>query len=252
MARCVNARAPQGLIRALLALAFVATLVAHPARSQNAPSAPSGAPPTARCRDGTYSFNKHRRGTCSHHGGVYAWLPGAERVPSPALAMCGSCGVERWMVKTLSDTSATTVRLSDTVNTTIEELVALPRPSLLPRRSRANPVEQTLYRVEARLLWLSPEGDHDYHLVLASPSDTTVTMIAEIPEPSCAGACTSGFAAVYARVRQTLRDHVNSPQSPARPLVRITGVGFFDFIHGQRGVAPNGIELHPVLDAVFH
>ena len=33
----------------------------------------------------------------------------------------------------------------------------------------------------------------------------------------------------------------------ARPLVRITGVGFFDYIHGQRGVAPNGIELHPVV-----
>jgi hypothetical protein len=27
----------------------------------------------------------------------------------------------------------------------------------------------------------------------------------------------------------------------------IDGVGFFDFLHGQRGVAPNGIELHPAL-----
>jgi hypothetical protein len=27
----------------------------------------------------------------------------------------------------------------------------------------------------------------------------------------------------------------------------ILGVGFFDFLHGQTGVAPNGIELHPVL-----
>ncbi len=27
----------------------------------------------------------------------------------------------------------------------------------------------------------------------------------------------------------------------------ITGVAFFDVIHGQRGVAPNGIELHPAL-----
>jgi len=29
--------------------------------------------------------------------------------------------------------------------------------------------------------------------------------------------------------------------------VNIAGVAFFDFIHGQNGVAPNGIELHPVL-----
>ena len=28
---------------------------------------------------------------------------------------------------------------------------------------------------------------------------------------------------------------------------QITGVAFFDFLHGQTGVAPNGIELHPVL-----
>jgi len=27
----------------------------------------------------------------------------------------------------------------------------------------------------------------------------------------------------------------------------VTGVGFFDFLHGQTGVAPNGIELHPVI-----
>ena len=35
-------------------------------------STPKGA--TARCVDGTYSFSKNRRGTCSHHGGVAHWL----------------------------------------------------------------------------------------------------------------------------------------------------------------------------------
>jgi hypothetical protein len=34
--------------------------------------------------------------------------------------------------------------------------------------------------------------------------------------------------------------------------VQITGVGFFDFPHGQHGAAPNVIELHPVLDIVFN
>jgi SH3-like domain-containing protein len=28
---------------------------------------------TARCRDGSYSFSQHRRGTCSYHGGVAVW-----------------------------------------------------------------------------------------------------------------------------------------------------------------------------------
>ena len=35
-------------------------------------STPAGA--TALCRDGTYSFSRSRRGTCSHHGGVTRWL----------------------------------------------------------------------------------------------------------------------------------------------------------------------------------
>ncbi|WP_434107456.1 DUF3761 domain-containing protein [Paraburkholderia caffeinilytica] len=42
-----------------------------PARSLSG-KAPEGA--TARCRDGTYSFSRHRSGTCSRHGGVADWL----------------------------------------------------------------------------------------------------------------------------------------------------------------------------------
>lgn len=45
--------------------------VHSPAKSKNG-LAPAGA--SAQCRDGTYSFSQHRRGTCSHHGGVGAWL----------------------------------------------------------------------------------------------------------------------------------------------------------------------------------
>ena len=40
-----------------------------------AASPPPGA--TAQCRDGTYSYARHRSGTCSHHGGVAVWLGGA-------------------------------------------------------------------------------------------------------------------------------------------------------------------------------
>jgi hypothetical protein len=36
------------------------------------PTIPEGA--SARCGDGTYSFSRSRRGTCSHHGGVAEWL----------------------------------------------------------------------------------------------------------------------------------------------------------------------------------
>ena len=33
----------------------------------------------------------------------------------------------------------------------------------------------------------------------------------------------------------------------AGQMVEVTGVGFFDRVHGETGQAPNGIELHPVL-----
>lgn len=39
---------------------------------ESSTSVPRGA--TARCRDGTYSYSQHHRGTCSHHGGVAEWL----------------------------------------------------------------------------------------------------------------------------------------------------------------------------------
>jgi Protein of unknown function (DUF3761) len=35
-------------------------------------AAPAGS--TAKCKDGTYSKSQHHSGTCSHHGGVAAWL----------------------------------------------------------------------------------------------------------------------------------------------------------------------------------
>jgi Protein of unknown function (DUF3761) len=41
-------------------------------RPENCSGPPAGA--TAQCRDGSYSFSRSRRGTCSHHGGVARWL----------------------------------------------------------------------------------------------------------------------------------------------------------------------------------
>jgi hypothetical protein len=46
---------------ALLTLAACATVPQQP-------------PPTAVCRDGSYSYSAHRSGTCSSHGGVARWL----------------------------------------------------------------------------------------------------------------------------------------------------------------------------------
>ena len=231
-------------------------IVALPAAAQQ----PSGPPPgaTAQCRDGSYSFSKNRSGTCSHHGGLARWLANAatptaprpvDTLDGPPFAAHITCGIERWSVKVLGDPDRGRVRMQP-VETTIDELAAMQRPALLPTDARADPVELTVYRVEARLLWLFAESDGDYHLVLASPRDTTITMIAEVPDPACASADSSD-SQIYQRVRQRLMDTLNAPGGDRRPRIRVTGVGFFDYLHGQRGVAPNEIELHPVLSVEF-
>jgi hypothetical protein len=78
------------------------------------------------------------------------------------------------------------------------------------------------------------------------------TMIAEIPAPGCIGPG-SPFAAGIAHARAQFDARftaTNSFQSTSVP-VQITGVGFFDYFEGQEGIAPNGIELHPVIDIIF-
>jgi len=77
------------------------------------------------------------------------------------------------------------------------------------------------------------------------------TIITEIPCPCCG--IGSPFEPRMAGARQTFDGRLTAQtffQNPNIP-VRVTGVGFFDFLHGQTGVAPNGIELHTVLDIAF-
>lgn len=57
--------------------------------------------------------------------------------------------------------------------------------------------------------------------------------------------CVSRARPVYRRAMAAARSHV---RLCAR--AKVTGVAFFDFDHGQTGIAPNAIELHPVLG--FH
>src|SRR5262245_59120950 len=78
-------------------------------------------------------------------------------------------------------------------------------------------------------------------------------MIVEIPSPTCVGAGSPFFAGIQnARSEFDARFHATTSFQTANIPVQVKGVGMFDFLHGQTGVAPNGIELHPVLDIVFN
>lgn len=159
------------------------------------------------------------------------------------------CGTERWSIKTGSDPDAGLINLNaPPTQTTVGALSALIPPNPIPPEHRVQPVETTLYQLSATLTGFKLEADSDYHLVL---SDGNRTMIAELASPSCTQpdllreGITGARHAFDSRFQPTSSfQHLNVP-------VTITGVGFFDFIHGQTGVAPNGIELHPVLSITF-
>ena len=164
------------------------------------------------------------------------------------------CGVERWAIKTGTDAGASQVDLQHPKNATIADLIALPAPKPLPT-TRVTPTETTVFVVNATLSDYKFEGgshgDSDYHLVLED--DQGNTMIAEIPSPSCVGS-NSPFATQIASARAAFDAKLAAGSSfqTADVPVQITGVGMFDFPHGQHGAAPNVIELHPVLKIVFN
>jgi hypothetical protein len=160
------------------------------------------------------------------------------------------CGDERWPVKTMSDRDAHLVNL-DPQETTVDALRALPKPASLPNNGRIPATEISVFRVEVRAVEMKLQEDRDFHLVVADPSDSAKTMIVEFPDPECEGAIDSRVVSQMASARQDFVSLFGTPSDSdfeaIGMLVVLEGVGFFDFIHGQRGVAPNGIELHPVL-----
>jgi hypothetical protein len=106
-------------------------------------------------------------------------------------------------------------------------------PSYLPPTRL--PFEHHVFTVVARVTFLREEADSDYHLIL---QQGRYHMIAEAP----ASYCDRGAKLLYRREMATARRRA---RSCAR--ARVTGVAFFDFDHGQTGIAPNAIELHPML-----
>jgi hypothetical protein len=173
--------------------------------------------------------------------------------------VCGAhCGTERWAIKTLTDTQSARAISSTPAQSSVGALVALPAPRKLPQGARIAPTETQQFTVQALLIgWKEesgPTGDRDFHLVLADPTDHGKTMIAEVPSPTCASACASAKVAAFGAARQVLTNELGpaptttsvTPVNPPRK-VEVTGVGFFDFDHKQDGLAPNCIELHPVL-----
>ncbi len=160
------------------------------------------------------------------------------------------CDGERWPVKAGTDTDAYQVNLSSATSTTIANLTALSKPKKLPDTTRIKPTETTTWVLSATLVKYVRSYDADYHIVFRDGAGRT--MIGEIPDPNCVPA-SSPFrsAIVHARNQFNAMFTPTSNFQDASVPVQITGVGFFDYNEGQEGIAPNAIELHPIIDIVF-
>jgi hypothetical protein len=156
-------------------------------------------------------------------------IPAQRQVPA-SVATQLACGVERWNIKTLKDRPL----LLRARATTVGHLTSLRRPLYLPPRRRLLR-ERQIFSVIARVTLKLSEDDLDYHLVLRSGSRT---MIAETPSSLCTNGATAKRRKQMAAARRVARVCAKA---------RVVGVAFFDYLHGQTGLARNGIELHPVL-----
>lgn len=175
-------------------------------------------------------------------------FPEEDRPAQRVQRLTTQCGEERWSVKTGTDPDASSVNLTPQ-DVLLSDLIALPRPAVLPHQRRVGVYERQVYRLtRVTLLKYKRETDSDFHLVL---SDGNQTMIAEIPAVDCVAS--GPFLASIRRVRDRFESRyaVEDRFQYSRLPISIQGVGFFDFLHDQTGGAPNGFELHPVLDLCF-
>ena len=175
----------------------------------------------------------------------------ASHWPLPANTEPTQCGVERWSVKTGTDLDAPLVNLSSATPTAIATMYRWPRPASLPNNNRIWPYEQTLWVVNATLTKYKREDDSDYHLVLTDEDGNT--LVTELAWSGCVDS-NSPFASAIASARAKFDANLTATTSfkTTSVPVKLSGVGFFDYLHGQTGMAPNGIELHPVLDINFN
>jgi hypothetical protein len=161
-----------------------------------------------------------------------------------------ACGVERWSVKTGTDPDAPSVNLGTYTSSTIYNFSQSVRPASLPSNARVSPRETTQYRLSATLTKYVRESDSDYHLVIQDSSGRT--MIVELPASNCVGVGSPfGSGIAHARAQFDARFTATTSFKTTSTAVTLKGVGFWDFLHGQTGVAPNGLEVHPVLDITF-
>jgi Bacterial Ig-like domain (group 2) len=165
--------------------------------------------------------------------------------PNPGLA----CGVERWFVKTLADPDAATVNLSSVTPISIRDLNGLSQHCSGLPDGRGFAEEFRVFEVVGNVTYIAHEDDRDYHIALEDPNASGFSVVTEMADTMCSGAASSPHLATLRSVEGMFVTLLGgrSPSTLLGTTVRVQGVGFYDFNHGQRGRSANCIELHPII-----
>lgn len=160
-----------------------------------------------------------------------------------------NCGVERWSVKTLSDNDTLKIDFKKLIKSTVHEQVLMAPP--IKKRERLDS-ETKVYSIDCFIIGYKKEGnDKDIHIIIED-INTDETMVIEIPSYECFDIQKTSRYELFKELQEWFSKNIGHPTSKFVYLekhipVTITGVGYFDFVHGQKGMAENGREIHPVL-----
>lgn len=162
----------------------------------------------------------------------------------------GNCGgVDRHDVKTLQDTGLKHIKFVP-IQSTVGNLRLLTHIIKIGNNTPRFGAEFNCYQIDCRIREYRIEDDGDVHLVLVDIKDSSKTIIGEIPDINCDKIKTSKFIKNFVNAHMEFENFSLSHHKVKEGIYTITGVCFFDKVHGQLGVAPNGIELHPIMDIV--
>ena len=166
-----------------------------------------------------------------------------------SITLCQDCGVERWDIKTLADADTSKIDFTKIIVSTVHEQAAIAKP--YGKLTYRTVTESKIYSIDCFLIGYKIEDDKDIHLIIED-INTDETMVAEIPSASCSSIQNTSRAKLFSDLHNWFLTNIGHPTSSFVFLekhipITITGVGYFDFMHGQKGMALNGREIHPVL-----
>ena len=125
------------------------------------------------------------------------------------------------------------------------------KPEKLKHNTPRQSSEITVYSIDCFIIGFKREKDFDIHIVLKDAKGD-MTMVAELPSPWCPEVKATSRWKQFKKINDWFLDNIGKPTEKFKTLrypipVTVTGVGFFDTFHGQKGMLSNGRELHPVL-----